>query len=546
MIADTFYLTEPKIISNSTNMARGRAAGANLRGYQILSLIDANPLQLTYFARSVDSEQQLVLIEFYPEPDLSSAARRAIAANTDNKSAVNIEEELAAFAQEASWLHQFKHPAFFRVINFWQEQNRAYAVLPFYQGTVLEQYLEQSPQICNEAWLLRTFTPILAGLAQIHAAGQFHLDISPKRILILKNNAPLLLHAKREADSQTVPVSMGYAPIERHEENTHSPVDGRSDLYAVAASMYHAIIGIAPVPSVVRAVRDNYKSLSQLKPKGYSPQVLNAIDQALSLFQESRPESIAAFARLLGVDISQTSPANIAPAHPSSDDDEFADDDSNATGAKPSETKRRSAAKPHAQAKHRPANAATQNRTPLFIGIAVALFVISGAWLLLSPKKPPEITYTSAQTPPIAPAPTIAPTPPSAVAPLAPVVTAEPQPALAPTANPAQPVQTAQPVQQAVTPATPAPATPASGDAAAIAAKKAEGLVVFNIKPWGEIFVGGRGKGTTPPLKRIKLEEGKHRIEVRNAGAGAPYAVTLEIKGGSSHTVTHDFQKGSM
>src|SRR5205085_252465 len=40
--------------------------------------------------------------------------------------------------------------------------------------------------------------------------------------------------------------------------------------------------------------------------------------------------------------------------------------------------------------------------------------------------------------------------------------------------------------------------------------------LVFAIQPWGEIYVNGRSRGVTPPMKSIKLEPGKYKIEVRN------------------------------
>ena len=40
--------------------------------------------------------------------------------------------------------------------------------------------------------------------------------------------------------------------------------------------------------------------------------------------------------------------------------------------------------------------------------------------------------------------------------------------------------------------------------------------LVFAVSPWGEIFVNGKSRGVSPPLKSIKLEPGKYKIEVRN------------------------------
>ena len=40
--------------------------------------------------------------------------------------------------------------------------------------------------------------------------------------------------------------------------------------------------------------------------------------------------------------------------------------------------------------------------------------------------------------------------------------------------------------------------------------------LVFSVQPWGEIFVDGKSRGVTPPMKSLKLPPGKYKLEVRN------------------------------
>jgi serine/threonine-protein kinase len=58
----------------------------------------------------------------------------------------------------------------------------------------------------------------------------------------------------------------------------------------------------------------------------------------------------------------------------------------------------------------------------------------------------------------------------------------------------------------------------ASGPASA--GTHVEGRPVAQLKlavsPWGEIYVDGRKRGVSPPLRQIDLAPGKHRIEIRN------------------------------
>ena len=65
--------------------------------------------------------------------------------------------------------------------------------------------------------------------------------------------------------------------------------------------------------------------------------------------------------------------------------------------------------------------------------------------------------------------------------------------------------------------------------------------LVFAIQPWGEIYVNGRSRGVTPPMKSIKLEPGKYKIEVRNTTFPA-HTENLDLKARDEITVRHKFQ----
>jgi serine/threonine-protein kinase len=58
-------------------------------------------------------------------------------------------------------------------------------------------------------------------------------------------------------------------------------------------------------------------------------------------------------------------------------------------------------------------------------------------------------------------------------------------------------------------------ATGAAAANATIDARPAAQLKLA-VSPWGEIYVDGRRRGVSPPLRQLDLAPGKHRIEIRN------------------------------
>jgi non-specific serine/threonine protein kinase len=68
----------------------------------------------------------------------------------------------------------------------------------------------------------------------------------------------------------------------------------------------------------------------------------------------------------------------------------------------------------------------------------------------------------------------------------------------------------------------------------------AQGFVQVNVTPWGKIFVDDVFVGVTPPLRRLPLTIGVHKITIRSEGF--PDSVqSITIKQEQSVKVTHDF-----
>lgn len=98
------------------------------------------------------------------------------------------------------------------------------------------------------------------------------------------------------------------------------------------------------------------------------------------------------------------------------------------------------------------------------------------------------------------------------------------------------------------------PAEPPKADAAKTDASKAAdaskmvnasaappATLVFSVQPWGEIFVDGKSRGVTPPMKSLKLPPGKYKLEVRNTTFPV-HALNLDLKTRDEITVRHRFQ----
>jgi serine/threonine-protein kinase len=83
-----------------------------------------------------------------------------------------------------------------------------------------------------------------------------------------------------------------------------------------------------------------------------------------------------------------------------------------------------------------------------------------------------------------------------------------------------------------------ASATPA---AAAPAASQNKVPVMFHVSPWGEIIIDDKPTGVAPPLSRIELTEGRHRIEIHHDPSD-PWKQEIDVHGNAPIEINHEFK----
>ncbi|MGE3906409.1 MAG: serine/threonine protein kinase, partial [Reyranellaceae bacterium] len=160
--------------------------------------------------------------------------------------------------------------------------------------------------------------PVLDGLEDVHQAGFLHRDIKPANILIRANGQPVLIDfgAARQAlgeksRSITSVFTPGYAPFEQY---TSSGKQGPwTDIYALAATLYHGVTGKVPVQATDRIREDAMEPAIRAGAGRYSEAFLAAIDAGLEVFENRRPQSVAQWRAMLTGDLAVPQPAAPPP-----------------------------------------------------------------------------------------------------------------------------------------------------------------------------------------------------------------------------------------
>ncbi|WP_171125070.1 MULTISPECIES: protein kinase [unclassified Ruegeria] len=292
---------EPKI--------EGLQPGAKLlRGqYEILRFLSNGGFGITYLARN-SLEREVVIKECYPgalcrrNGDLVEPVEPGF--ESDLRSIIDL------FIQEARNHARLVHPNIVDVHQVFEDNNTAYIAMDFIQGSDLLDYVENPDNDAGPDFIVQVTEKMLSAVSFIHQSGMLHRDISPDNILIDENGEPELIDfgaAREQAANQSAAlltlrvIKDGYSP---HEFYVRGAEQGpSSDLYVLAATLYHAISGERPIDGQTRlnafnnSQDDPYEPLSG-RFNGYPEGFLEAIDKAMEVHATDRMQSALDWLRM--------------------------------------------------------------------------------------------------------------------------------------------------------------------------------------------------------------------------------------------------------
>ncbi|EBA12760.1 serine/threonine protein kinase [Roseobacter sp. CCS2] len=299
-------MQETRIIDASqTYDQQGQGLPANLEllggKFKIDRQIGAGGFGITYIAQDTFLERAVVIKECFPESICMRFGNR-VTVNAPSHEA-QYRKIVDMFMREARSLARLRHPNIVSVHQAFEENGTAYMVLDLFEGRDLLDAIEDDNDTLKPDQIRDILLKVLDAIDLVHSNDLLHRDISPDNILLDKWGTPALIDfgaAREDASQKTGAVSTmlvvkdGYSP---HEFYVSGGIQGPcSDLYALAATMYHLISGKAPPVSQTRVAAladlndDPYEPLSGNFPQ-YEPAFLEAIDKAMSVPPKDRIQS---------------------------------------------------------------------------------------------------------------------------------------------------------------------------------------------------------------------------------------------------------------
>ncbi|MGI9034795.1 MAG: protein kinase domain-containing protein [Pyrinomonadaceae bacterium] len=249
----------------------------------------------------------------------------------------------SAFADEAKILSEIRHESLPQVHDYFSEIDRHFLVLELVDGYSLSEMIEKNDRPFSFAEAADWADQLLDALSYLHRHEPpiIHRAIKPQNIKLMANGKIKLLNlgrtemidaktgesfARQISDSRELP----YLPLEqiwdgldsasrkvilnsydeRSEKILEQPLDARSDIYALGATLYQLLTSRPPVDALARSIDildenpDPLSSPSEINssvPKGISDVVMRAME----IKRENRFDSTAIMRQILRAALTQ-------------------------------------------------------------------------------------------------------------------------------------------------------------------------------------------------------------------------------------------------
>ena len=429
----------------------------------------------------------------------------------------------AAIERKARLAGGLAHPNIVAVYDAASRPDVAYIATEVVEGRTLRAVLDSDAALAPAA-IERIAAQVADGLDFMHRHGIVHADIDPSSVIVLdigfvkiaySGNALFALGSAARVDGLRAP-----SPYTSPEQLTGGALDARSDVFGLGAVLYEMLTRSAPFAGndpdeLARAILSDHprppSAVNPAIPSGFDYIVARALskqaehryqsasDMALHLRRWALEEpTFFAVPRASATSVTGTTPHAPARAPPvQSDEDADARNDDALPASQRATTRVRS------------------RRAWLLYGIPAALLTVGTVCSLW--RRPTPSLQTSAADVGVEPLTDARPSDPAPVA-------------VRDTAPPATARDQAEPSASLAAP--PAP----TGMARVRAAR-----VKLAVSPWGEIYVDGRKRGVSPPLRQIDLAPGKHTIEIRNTTFPA-WRESIEMRPNTRHRIKYRFR----
>lgn len=261
------------------------APGTVLNERYIVGKLKAyNGESASYMGFDTITEAKVIIKEYMPDT-LCTRQKGSTVIDVDQKYVAQYKTFMSEFVELNKMLSKMRTLShIIPVTELFGANNTGYAVLTYFDGITLSEYLKNNAGELTWDEVKRLFPPIFTTLSLVHNAGLVHRGISPENILI-NDNGEIKLTGFAISDERTANTELaselytGYAAPEQY--NSSNWQGTWTDVYGISALLYRVLTGVVPTGAMERMTADNLIEPALVNPnipKNVSKVIMNGLN----------------------------------------------------------------------------------------------------------------------------------------------------------------------------------------------------------------------------------------------------------------------------
>jgi parallel beta-helix repeat protein len=268
--------------------------------YQLQQVLGQGGFAITYLALDTQLKRTVAIKELCPQGCIRDAHNQVAPITLPPDQFAQIRQR---FVEEAQLVAQLNHPGIVRIYDVFQQNNTGYMVMEYLHGETLGAKLKRAGGVLPVDEAVDYILQVCDALEVVHRAGYIHRDIKPDNIIHCEDERLVLIDfgaarhfVANQTATYTVMLTPSYAAPEQY--SSAGRLDPRTDIYGLAATLYHLITGVPPLPALDRTSGFDLPAPHLVEPE-VGEALSRAIQQGLSMRMDERPASVAEFAQLI-------------------------------------------------------------------------------------------------------------------------------------------------------------------------------------------------------------------------------------------------------
>ena len=274
---------------------------------------------ITYKGLHQDLQRAVAIKEIFPQS--LGVVRRGTRVTASAAQHAAFLQGIEDAMQEARIIAQLQSKSIVDIYDVFRENGTAYIVMEFLEGPTLDQRIKDGgPLPLDDAQ--RIALDLCGALEEVHGRNLLHRDIKPANVILRADGLAVLIDfgsVRAFQIQQTVRhtriLTEEYAAPELYSQAAR--FGPYTDLFCLGATLYHALTG-APPPRALERLQAPQRDLAL--PAGLQGELGQAVQRALALRVEDRPQTATEFRQALQTRLPHPPPAvpaAVTPAVPS-------------------------------------------------------------------------------------------------------------------------------------------------------------------------------------------------------------------------------------